>query len=405
MQPEYLTIEVLYSEGNKRLEILEILESFLQLKVLGWSCDPQEFISRVQNLAPDLILVYLGGDIVVPDWLEALHYQAPVQSQILACTSTRNPDFLIQLTQSGIKEILPLPLQRQDVKAALARMVDDRKRLIQSGASRPSGSVVIITGIKGGVGCTTLVVNLSQALSNLTTERIALVDLSRPFPDIAHFLDLEVPYTIMDLVNNLASLDQDFIQKIMQPYGDNLAVLSGWPDIKGLDNIAPGTLEKIFETLRSLYRWIIVDLNCDPDTLFYQTLKEADLMLILTQMSVPGLRNLKKIWSILEEWQGSHKSRLKIVVNRYMKGGGMDLKSLEQITRQPVFFTLPNDYQTVIESVNLGTPFVKTAPDSPLSRSLQQLAKKVTEEMGGGSKVEVAAARRWFRIFSRGKGK
>jgi pilus assembly protein CpaE len=402
VQPEDLTITVLYGGDTQGSEILELVESFSQLRVLGSSSDPREFSRRPQSLAPDLLLVDLDGTLAFPDWLEDLAQGLP-QSLILMCSHNRDPDFLIRAMQMGVREFLPLPLQRQDLEAALARAVSAKKRRLQAEDSR-AGSVVVLTGHKGGVGVTTVAVNLALALGDLTNARVALVDLGRPFPDVANFLDQEGPHTILDLAQNLASLDHDFIQRIMQPYGDRLAVLYGCPDFKELDSIDPEALEKMFGMLRPLYRWIVVDLSHWLDAFFFQTIKEADLVLLLTDLTVPDLRNLKKLWPTLQDWQHLHEKRVKVVVNRFNKANGLDPRDLEQLIRQPVFLTLPSDYPLLVETLNRGTPLVKAAPRSPLCRSLQQLARRVAEEAGGGSQAEAAAepAKRKFWIFSRG---
>ena len=401
MQPEGLTISVLYGGGTQRPETLELLETFPQLKVLGASSDPLALTSRQQATAPDLVLVDLDGALTIPEWLENLAQGLP-QTLILVCSHNRDPDFLIRAMQTGVREFLPLPLQRRDMEAALARAGTAKKRLHQGGEGRP-GWVVVLTGHKGGVGSTTVAVNLALALGGETGERVALVDLGRPFPDVANFLDQEGPHTILDLAQNLANLDQSFIQRIMQPYGEKLAILYGCPDFKEMDAIGPEALEQMFEILRGLYRWIVVDLSHWLDAFFFQSLKEADLVLLLTELSVPDLRNLKKLWPTLQEWQQLNEKRLKVVVNRFNKGNGLDLKDLETITHQPVFSTLPSDFPVLIETLNQGTPLLKAAPRSPLTRSLQQLARQVMED-ALGTKAEAAAApaRRKFWLFARG---
>jgi pilus assembly protein CpaE len=401
VQPEGLTITVLYGGGSQRPETLDLLESFPHLKVLGASSDPRELAGRAPAPAPDVVLVDLDGALTIPEWLEGLAQGLP-QSLLLVCSHNRDPDFLIRAMQAGVREFLPLPLRRQDLEAALVRAATAKKRLHHPDEGRP-GWVVVLTSHKGGVGSTTVAVNLALALGEQTGERVALVDLGRPFPDVGNFLDQEGPHTILDLAQNLAALDQSFIQRIMQPYGDKLSILYGCPDFKEMDAVDPETLEKMFEVLRGLYRWIVVDLSHWLDAFFFQSLKEADLVLLLTDLNVPDLRNLKKLWPTLQEWQQLNEKRLKVVVNRYSKGNGLELKDVEAITHQPVFAALPSDYPVLIETLNQGTPLVKAAPRSPLTRGLQQLARQVAEE-AGGIKAEAGAtsARRKFWIFSRG---
>jgi Flp pilus assembly CpaE family ATPase len=74
---------------------------------------------------------------------------------------------------------------------------------------------LVVTGHKGGVGCTTGAINLAVALSDLTAERVALIDLGRPFPDVANFLNQKPKYSFADLIDNPSKLDRSFAQSII----------------------------------------------------------------------------------------------------------------------------------------------------------------------------------------------
>jgi pilus assembly protein CpaE len=231
------------------------------------------------------------------------------------------------------------------------------------------------------VGATTMAVNLAVALSEMTTDNLALVDLGRPFPDVGNFLDQEATYSLSDLIHNFHTLDQSFIQRIMQPYGSRLSILHGCSDFKEQDNIELESLEKILSLLRSLYRYIIIDLSHWLDDFFLKTITEADMVLLLTGLTIPDLRNLKKLWPMFLEWhQGPRK--IKIVVNRFDKGNALQLRDLEHIVQSPIFETLPSDYLTLMESMNQGSPLSVAAPRTKLWKSIKQLAERVKQERG-----------------------
>ena len=122
---------------------------------------------------------------------------------------------------------------------------------------------------------------------------MALIDLGRPFPDVGTFLDQESNYSIVDLIQNIATLDKSFIQRIMQPYGAKLSILHGASDFKEQDSIDLDSLERIFALLRDMYDFIVIDLSHWLDELFLKVLTEADIVLMLTGLTVPDLRNLK----------------------------------------------------------------------------------------------------------------
>jgi pilus assembly protein CpaE len=397
VQSENLTISVLFGTGVQRPEIQQVLESFPQLKLLEQTCDPKNYSSRHQGVWPDLVLVEMDGENTIPAWLEKLPQDLP-KTPVLLCSHNREPEFLIKAMQVGIREFLPLPMTLVDLEAAVNRVWLSRRR--QHAAEKTEGQVIVVTGHKGGSGSTTVAVSLAIALSQLNNHNIALMDLGRPFPDVGNFLDVDPNYTILDLAQNLADLDQSFLQRIMQPYGTNLFVLHGIQDFREQESVELEALSKIFKLLRSLYRYVVVDLSHWLDEFFLQAVMEADLVLMLTGLTVPDLRNLKRLWPSLLEWYPERR-KIKLVVNRFDRANGLQLKDMEQLLQQNVFATLASDYAVMMETLNRGAPLSLTAPRSKLWKGIQTLAEQVTRELPGELQEQAVetSTKRKFWIF------
>ncbi|MGP8049706.1 MAG: CpaE family protein [Desulfobaccales bacterium] len=378
MQSDSLTISVLFGSGVQHPEIQEVVNGLPRLALLDETCDPERYCRQLNGgIRPDVVLVEMDGQNTVPPWLERLPHEMP-QTAVLLCSHTLEPEFLIRIMQVGIREFLPLPLAPDVLEAAIGRVWQTKRR--QGSEDRPLGQVIVVTGHKGGAGTTMVAVNLAVAMAELSPEPLALVDLGRPFPDVANFLDLEPSYTILDLCHNLHELDQSFIQRAMQPFGDNLFVLHGCPDFREQENIEIESLGKIFSVLRHLYRYTIVDLSHWLDEFFLQVLVEADLVLMLTGLTVPDLRNLKRLWPMLLEGQRERR-KIKLVINRFDRGSGLVLRDVEQVVKQEAFATLSSDYLLIMEALNRGAPIGIRGPRSKLWRELKALAQKVKLEM------------------------
>ena len=397
MNLDQLTISVLFGTGVQRPEISAVLDKFPQLKLLGQTTDPQKFFSQHKDALPDVVLVEMNGEKRVPEWLENLPQEMP-QTQVLVCSYNREPDFLIRAMQVGIREFLPLPLTQSDMEGALNRVRMSRKQLMP--VANHEGKIIVVTGHKGGAGTTTVAVNLAQALAESVTGQVALIDLGRPFPDVATFLDQESTYSIIDIIQNIATLDKSFVQRIMQSYSPRLSILHGAVDFKDQDSIELESLERVLAVLRDMYEFIVIDLSHWLDELFLKVLTESDMVLMLTGLTVPDLRNLKKLWPHTMEWH-QDKRKIKIVVNRYDKSSDLQLRDLENILQHPAYATLPSDYKSMMQCLNQGSPLTGAAPRSKLWRDVKQLSSQILQEIGDeAAKGEsLAASKKKFWIF------
>lgn len=378
MYLDQLTISILFGTGVQRPEIRAVLDKFPQLKLLGQTTDPQSFVGQHKDGSPDVVLVEMNGESQVPEWLETLPREMP-HTQVLLCSYSREPDFLIRAMQLGFREFLPLPLTQGDLESALSRVRKARKQL--SHVDNRQGRIIVVTGHKGGVGSTTIAINLAQAMAESTKTRLALVDLGRPFPDVATFLDQESKYSIVDLIQNTATLDKSFVNRIMQPYGDRLSILHGASDFREQDSMDLESLEQVFAMLRNMYDFIVIDLGHWLDELFLKVVSEADILLLLTGLTVPDLRNLKKLWPYTMDWYPNRR-RIKLVVNRHGENNDLQLRDLENILQHPPFMTLPSDASALTQCQNQGLPMMSAAPRSKLWRGIKELASQVVLEFG-----------------------
>jgi len=397
VHPETLKISVVYGDSVENPDQKQVVESLPQLRLLEHLTNPQTLLEMQVGEAPDLVLLNLNGDQFLPEWLTELAGRLPATG-VLLCGHQRDPELLIQAMQAGIREFLPLPLNREDLGAAVERFLVARTR--QAPSHHKGGRVVAVAGHKGGAGATTLAVNLAVILGELTGERQALVDLGRPFPDVGHFLDQEPNYTIFDVCQNQGSLDKSFIQSIMQSCGPKLSVLHGCADFKEQDSLEWEALERVLTLLRGLYKWIVVDLGHWLDGLFFHVARESDLVLLITELTIPDLRNLKRLWPIFREWfpEGD---KVRVLVNRHNKGTALSLKDLEQVVHRPVFQALSSDYAAAIAAVNQGKSLGETAPRSRFYQDLQTLAQRLVSESGGQKAAAANPGPRLLRFFSR----
>jgi pilus assembly protein CpaE len=369
----YATLNALILRGSATQEssIAEALRKLPQVQVTE-AGSLKDFVRTQGETAPDLIILDLGHEKFLPEELGDLIGSRPDRA-VMVCSHNREPDFLIRVIQLGVREFVPLPLNQTDLEVAVERVRAARKK---RPAPEAKGTVTVVTGLKGGVGVTSVAVNLAATLAETWPGRVVLVDLGRPFPDVAKFLDLKKAASLLDLAEQGRYLDHGLVLKTLQVHPTKLSVLQGSFHLDLTDEV----WEKLLTILRSLFDWIVVDLGSWPDDLYLRTLAEADQVLLITELLFPSLDNLRKLWSLFHEW-GLDSQKIKMVVNRYHKDNGVGLADLERIPQRPVFATLPSDYAVLSESINQGVPLNQMAPRCKLQRRLKGLAEELVSTL------------------------
>jgi pilus assembly protein CpaE len=395
MVPDILNISILYGTGVPDPDFQKLLEDIPQVQMVGQAQNPEEVLEKKPGPVADLVMVYMNGDDSLPEWLEALTSGLP-QTAVLLCSAKMDPEFLLKAMRQGVREVVPLPINQEELEAAFDRVRASRRRL--SDATGAGGRILVITGNKGGVGATTVAVNLSVTLARSQPGKVLLVDLGRPYPDVGHFLDRDSMHTIFDLIQNQTNLDQSFMEKTIQPYEKNLALIHGISDFNDQDSIHLEGLRKVFTILKAHYRWVVVDLSHWLDDLFLQVITDSDLVLMLVELTVPDLRNLGHLWPLLRNWM-QVKEKMKLVINRYDRGNGLNLGNLEQVLKQKAYFTLPSDYENVSEAINRGLPLANVAPKSKLCASLDGLVQQLLGQLQNGDEAREGRSRRRFWVI------
>lgn len=392
MNHDTLNTLILRTSATQESTLVKALRKLPQVQVVeaGFLKD---FVRNQEKTAADLIILDLGHEKILPEELGDLTGSQP-DSAVMVCSHNREPDFLIRVIQLGVREFVPLPLNQADLEAAVERVQAARKK---RPAPEAKGLVTVVTGLRGGVGVTSVAVNLAATLAEMWPGRVALVDLGRPFSDVGKFLDLKPGASMLDLAEQGRYLDHSLVLKTLQVLPIKLSVLQGSFHL----NLTDEVWERLLTILRSLFDWIVVDLGSWPDDFYLKTLVEADEILLITELLFPSLDNLRKLWSLYLDW-GLDGQKIKLVVNRFHKENGLGLADLERIPQRPVFATLPSDYAVLSESINQGIPLNQMAPRSKLQRRVQRLAEELISTMQVNTSAQTpdpTKSRRRFLFF------
>jgi pilus assembly protein CpaE len=323
---------------------------------------------------PDLVIVELKGDETTgPDGPPAKVVEALVRAfpdaTVFATGSKVSADFVIEAIRAGAVEFLRRPVQRDDLGAALEKLLRLRR------GSQPlarAGRVTSVFSTKGGLGVTTLATNLAVCLSERSPGGTVLVDLDTRQSDIATFLNLRQTYSVLDALENIERLDESLLHGLLVKHASGLLVLPGPTRIER-NQLPADRVQAALEIIRSHFAHVVLDLRHDFDPGTIAALEASDTILYLTSLTVSALRSGSAGLAALRHL-GLNLQRLKIIVMRDGTGEDVTLKHAQETLGLPIHWRTPSDYPTVVSSINAGQPVVTAAPRSKIAKNLRELA-------------------------------
>lgn len=370
--PNVLRIAVVDPKDSSR-DALKSMLLGLDTVWLEAECSRYEFFGDVvAQTNPDVGFIALDNDPEKAlDLLQTLAKTAPKCDLLVTSTST-DGNLILRSMRAGAKEFLTQPLQTQDLAAALQRVA--RQRAGSSGSSSPACSIIAVAGATGGVGTTSLAVNLGCSLAANPDNSVVLLDLDLCLGDADVFLDTIPEYTISDVAQNINRLDLTLLKRSLTKHDSGLYLLPRPVQLEDARHITTDELTRVLGLLKASFTHVIIDTSKGYTDMDMHALGEADQVLLVTQLDLPCLRNVVRLMMSFKE-SGKFDDRVKIIVNRVgYDTGQISLKKAKETIGRDVFWQVPNDYRVMVEVRNNGVPLIQQAPKAAITQSINQLA-------------------------------
>lgn len=344
-------------------------------------CSRYDFFSDiVQQTQPDIALINLDSDSQKGLALLGQITNELPQVAVFVLASSQEGSLILQAMRMGAKEFLNSPLKLDDFMAALDRLHTSSGKKDKTRGSR----VISVCGASGGIGCTSLAINLGCILSQNKANSVAIIDLDLALGDSDVWLDIIPDYTIQDVAENITRLDYSLLKRSLSQHASGAFLLPRPIHMEEHAPINAEQLQRVIALLRATFSHLIIDLSKAFSPLDLGAIQVSDVTLLVTQLDLPCLRNVVRLLQFLDERELSQ--NLKVVVNRVGLGDSQISlsKALETIGRE-VYWQLPNEYATMIESRNNGVPLIMQAPRSKLTKSVEALAAQLDSTTAGGA--------------------
>ena len=369
------------------------------IEVVGAAASGREAIELAAKLTPDVVLM----DINMPDMdgisaTERLSAEVPTAAVVMMSVQGE-ADYLRRSMLAGAREFLVKPFSSDELTSSI-RQVYTREREKQSriaiqpssgngtGATpRPAdedregnepGRVVAVFGPKGGVGRTTLAVNLAVAAATELGQRTCLVDASFQFGDVGVLLNLNPKNkSIADLLPELeAGGELESIDTFVINHSAGIRVLLAPPSPEMAELITPASAKRMIEALRMTHDLVVVDCMASFNDTTLAILDLADTVLTMLSLEITSIKNIRLFLEVADQL-GYDADKIRLVLNRADSSLGIRVADVEHSIGRRVDHTIVSDGRSVVYALNRGVPFFLSNREAQVSQDVLRLASAV----------------------------
>jgi len=367
------------------------------IEVVGSAASGTEAISMAGDMRPDVVLM----DINMPDMdgiaaTEKLSTQVPTASVVMMSVQGE-ADYLRRSMLAGAREFLVKPFSSDELTASI-RQVYTREQeklsrmVVAPAAGGPAvgagggdgeggeGNVVAIFSPKGGVGRTTVAVNLAVAAATELGKSVVLVDGSFQFGDVGVLLNLNPKNkSIADLVPELEAGEPESLDTFIINHSAGIRVLLAPPSPEMAELITPSGVRRVLDALRRGHDLVIVDCTSWFNETTLAILDAADVVLTMLSLEITSIKNMRLFLEVAEQL-GYDQQKVKLVLNRADSSLGIRVTDVESSIGRKVDHTIVSDGRSVVYALNRGVPFFLSNREAQVSQDVLRLAQSIAGE-------------------------
>lgn len=349
----------------KGLEFIENIEVFDNYK------QGYEAIKNSQN------------PIVIMDISEEFTELNEIADNIKLCTSKiiitsldYSTNTIIKALRLGAKEFLPKPILKDDLIRVLTML-----NSVSTESDSSQSKIISVYSNKGGIGKTTIAVNLAAELARVTKDKVALIDLNLQLGDISTFLNLNPPFDVNYVMRKLVDKSEDILIKGFEKYKDtSLYILADPSYIEQSESITPAMVTTLFAALKKVFSYIVIDMSSSIDPISLKILDSSDWILFTTIVNIPAIRNAQRCLNLFRS-RKYPKDKVKIIINRYMDNDEINLEDIENTLGETIYWKIPNNYFTIMEAINKGETITEINAKSNIGNSFRDFATRVSDDI------------------------
>jgi pilus assembly protein CpaE len=369
------------------------------IDVVGSAASGAQALEMAGRLTPDVVLM----DINMPDMdgitaTEKLAAAVP-NAAVVMMSVQGEADYLRRSMLAGAREFLVKPFSSDELTSSIRQVYSrEQEKAIRIAASAPvitadsggtpggvagedgEGRVIAIFSPKGGVGRTTIAVNLAVAAATELGRSVVLMDGSFQFGDVGVLLNLNPKNkSIVDLVPELEQGEPESIDTFVINHSSGVRVLLAPPSPEMAELITPSGVKRVIEALRRKHDLVIIDCTSWFNDTTLAILDAADAVLTILSLEITSIKNMRLFLEVADQL-GYEQDKIKLVLNRADSTLGIRVADVENSIGRKVDHTIVSDGRSVVYALNRGVPFFLSNREAQVSQDILRLASVVSGE-------------------------
>jgi pilus assembly protein CpaE len=325
-------------------------------------------INQLPRQNPDVVVLVLSGHVE-----RALSTLSDIrlltQAKLIAVGPATDSKLILKTLRAGADDYVDVADLETELEAVLHKLT------VGSEAAVTSGRVISVLAPSGGSGSSTLAVNMATVLAK-EHKRSLLFDLKLETGDLAALLDLKPTHTLADLCQNSTRMDQIMLERSLVRHTSGVHLLAPPRMLADVGYVTPDGVLKALALARSLFSYVILDLDHTFREEQMQVLRQSNVILLVFRLDFSSLRNTQRTLDYLTH-KGIPRDRIHLVVNRYGQPKEVPAAKAEEVLEAKISHYIPDDPKTINRANNNGVPAVLEFASAKVCKSIMSLAASV----------------------------